>query len=97
VLDVAHYPQITYESSRVTVKSRRGQSLSLDVAGKLTIRDVTQPVEVPVQVELADEKLTARGRFEIKQTAFGIKPISVGGVVAVKDTLGLEFTVVATK
>jgi polyisoprenoid-binding protein YceI len=97
VLDVARHPKITYESAGVTLKSRRGNVLDLSVTGQLTIRDVTQPVTVPVRVELADGGLSANGHFEIKQSAFGIKPISVGGVVAVKDTLGIDFSIVATK
>lgn len=97
VLDVRRHPKITYESSSVTLKSRRGSVLELSVTGQLTIRDVTQPVTVPVRVELADSGLSANGRFEIKQSAFGIKPVSVGGVVAVKDSLGIDFTIVATK
>jgi len=97
VLDVRRHPKITYESSSVTLKSRRGSVMELSVTGQLTIRDVTQPVTVPVRVELGDRRLSANGHFEIKQSAFGIKPVSVGGVVAVKDSLGVDFTVVATK
>jgi polyisoprenoid-binding protein YceI len=97
VLDVAHHARITYESTSVTVQEHRGNRLDLVVAGQLTIRDTSQSVKVPVRVELADDTLTASGRFAIKQSAFGIKPISVGGVVAVKDTLDVEFSVSAKK
>jgi hypothetical protein len=31
----------------------------------------------------------------VKQTDYGITPVSVGGVVKVKDALNVEFTVVA--
>jgi polyisoprenoid-binding protein YceI len=97
VLDVAHHARITYESTSVKVQERRGNRLDLVVAGQLTIRDVNQPVTVPVRVELSDGGLTANGRFSIKQSAFGIKPVSVGGVVAVKDALDIEFSISATK
>jgi polyisoprenoid-binding protein YceI len=97
VLDARRYPSITYESTAVTLKSRRASVLELSVTGQLTIRDVTQPVTVPVHVELAGGRLSASGRFEIKQSAFGIKPISVAGVVAVKDALDIDFSVVATE
>jgi polyisoprenoid-binding protein YceI len=97
VLDVGRYPRITYESTRIAVKDRRGNVLELNVAGNLTIRSVTQPVTAPVRVELAEAGLSAAGRFDIKQTSFGIKPVSVGGVVAVKDTLAIEFSIVAAK
>ena len=97
VLDVRRHSKITYESRSVTLKSRRGSLLELNITGQITIRDVTQPVTVPVRVEFADSSLSANGHFEIKQSVFGIKPISVGGVVAVKDSLGIDFTIVATK
>jgi polyisoprenoid-binding protein YceI len=96
VLDVAHNPRITFESTGVTLKSRRGAVLDVIVGGALTIRGVSQTVSVPVRVEIAEGSLTATGRFAIKQSAFRIKPISVGGVVAVKDTLDIEFSVAAT-
>jgi polyisoprenoid-binding protein YceI len=96
VLDVAHHPRITFESTGVTLKSRRGTVLDVIVAGALAIRGVSQTVSVPVRVEIAEGALTATGRFTVKQSAFGIKPISVGGVVAVKDTLDIEFSVAAT-
>lgn len=97
VLDVQRFPRITFDSTGVTQTSRNGNVLELRVAGQLTIRDVAQPVTVPVRVQLADGGVTATGRFEIKQSAFGIKPVSVGGVVAVKDALDIEFSVVAAK
>jgi polyisoprenoid-binding protein YceI len=97
VLDVGRHPRITYDSTTVTVKSRRDNVLDLLVTGRLTIRDATQTVTTPVRVQLDESALTATGRFEIKQTAFGIKPVSVGGVVAVKDALEINFSVTARK
>ena len=97
VLDIARYPRITFESTGVTAKRRDGATLEVAVAGRLTIRDTTQPVTAPVHVELGGRELTANGRFAIKQTAFGIKPISVGGVVAVKDALDVAFSINARR
>jgi polyisoprenoid-binding protein YceI len=97
VLDVHRFPHITYESTAIVLKSRRDNVLELIVTGQLTIRDVTRAITVPVHVELGAEALSANGRFSMKQTAFGITPISVGGVVSVKDTLDLQFTIAATR
>jgi polyisoprenoid-binding protein YceI len=97
VLDVGRYPRITYDSTTVVVKGRRNNVLDLLVTGRLTIRDATQTVTTPVRVELDESALTATGRFEVKQTAFGIKPVSVGGVVAVKDALEITFSIAARK
>jgi polyisoprenoid-binding protein YceI len=97
VLDVAHYPQITYESTGVRIRDRRGSVLELLIVGQLTIRNTSRTINVPVHVETSDRELTARGRFAIKQSDFGIEPISIASVVAVKDTLEIEFSISARR
>ena len=97
VLGVARYPRITFESTGVTGGRPGTPALDVVVAGRLTIRDVTRPVSVPVHVQLGDHSLNANGRFSVRQTEFGIKPISVGGAVAVKDRLDITFSVAAQR
>jgi polyisoprenoid-binding protein YceI len=97
VLDVARFPRITFKSTGVNVTQNAGATLDVVVSGQLTIRDVTRPESVPVHVELAGQSLTANGRFAVKQTEFGIKPISVSGVVSVKDKLDISFSVAARR
>ena len=94
VLNVKQYPSITFDSTAV---SGRGSSSALDlqITGNLTIRGTTKPVRAATSVKIEGETLTATGKFAIKQTDFGIKPISVGGVVKVKDELAMTFTIVA--
>src|SRR3954467_7441502 len=46
VLDIAHHPQMLFQSTAMTLTSRRGDVLDLTVAGRLTIRNVTQSVTV---------------------------------------------------
>jgi polyisoprenoid-binding protein YceI len=87
VLDVKKYPTIAFESTSVSAKN--------EVAGQLTIHGVTRPVMALVVLKVDGAGLTATGRFTIKQTDFGITPISVGGVVKVKDELTITFTVAA--
>ena len=95
VLDVGRYPTIVFSSTSVSVEKRSGSAADLVIAGRLTLHGVTGSLKVPVHVELAGGTLTARGRFQVKQTDYGITPVSVGGVVKVKDALNVEFTVVA--
>jgi len=92
VLDVKTYPSITFESTSVTARGAL-PTLDLSVVGKLTIRNTTKPVTAPVAVKVDGATLTATGKFTIKQTDFGIKPISAGGVVKVKDELTITFTI----
>ena len=98
VLDVRRYPKITLESTSMSAASAKtaGATLfALTMTGKLSLHGATQPFKAPVSVRLDGATLTATGKFSIKQTDFGIKPISVAGVVNVKDALNLTFTIVA--
>jgi polyisoprenoid-binding protein YceI len=94
VLDVQRYPKITFASTDVTVTSHTGNTLEAMLTGQLTLRDVTHSITVPVTVRIDSNTLTATGRFSVKQTDHGIKPVSVGGVVSVKDAVNVTFTIV---
>jgi len=87
VLDVQRFPQITFRSSSVeTVGSQRFR-----VHGDLSLHGVT----APVTLDVTEENGSYRGHCALKQSAFGIQPISIaGGSVKVKDELKIEFTIV---
>ena len=88
VLDSEHFPVIQFRSTSIS-----GAPADLRVAGDLTLRGQTRPIEAKVQ-QIA--KGHWRGAASLKQSAFGIKPISIaGGTVKVKDELKLEFEIFA--
>ena len=88
VLDSEHFPVIQFRSTSIS-----GAPADLRAAGDLTLRGQTRPIEAKVQ-EIA--KGHWRGAATLKQSAFGIKPISIaGGTVKVKDELKLEFEIFA--
>ena len=95
VLDVEHYPTIVFQSSRVTITKSAGQAWELTVSGDFTLHGSTKPLAFPASAELSADRLTAHGQFQIKQSDYGIKPVSVAGVVKVKDELVITYTVVA--
>jgi polyisoprenoid-binding protein YceI len=99
VLDVRRYPKITLESTSVSPVSSKtpGRTTMFDVtiSGTLALHGVIQAFKAPVSVRLDGDTLTATGKLSIKQTDYGIKPISVAGVVNVKDALNITFTIVA--
>ena len=97
VLAIERYRELTFESTSVSASGGDASTGDLIVEGRLTIRGVTQPVRIPVHVVYAGESLTATGRFSVKQSAFGIKPVTVAGVVAVKDALAIRFSIVAVR
>ena len=90
VLDVEKFPEISYESTAVT---SHGEG-RWEVHGNLTLHGKKQPVAV--EVSLQDGHY--RGSASLKQTAFGITPISIaGGTVKVKDEIKIEFDIVPAK
>ena len=88
VLESTTYPEILFRSSRV-VKQGEGQ---WRVEGALTLHGATKPVTSTV-TRSGD---AYAGRITIRQTDFGIKPITaVGGTVKVKVELEIEFRIFA--
>ena len=88
VLESSRYPEIVFKSTSAT-RTAEGQ---WRVEGTLTLRGVTKPVAANV----AKKGDVYTGQAVIRQTAFGIKPISAGGgTVKVKDELGITFHIVA--
>lgn len=98
VLDAGRYPKIAFRSRRVTASGRAGAQLKLSVEGDLSLHGVVRRCVVPIVVMLSDGSLTAEGTTTIRQSDFGIKPVTAaGGTVRVKDLLDITFNLRATK
>lgn len=94
-LDARRFPSIRFASRAVTVKARSGDAFDVVMRGDLTLHGVSREVLVPVHVVVGKDGIRATGTTKVRQTAFGIKPISVAGVVNVKDEVEIVWTVVA--
>jgi polyisoprenoid-binding protein YceI len=92
VLLVSKFPKIIFESTSIELGSAANQ---LKVHGNLTIRDKTQAVVIPLTFKrLGDGTYQADGKYNFKQSSFGIKPIQLGGgTIKVKDDLESEFEI----
>lgn len=87
VLDVQQYPDITFTSTAIEPAGPTRWT----VTGRLTLHGQARVVKLPV----ARQDGHYRGTVAIKQSDFGIRPISiVGGTVRVKDELKIEFDIV---
>jgi YceI-like domain len=87
VLDVEHFPEISYRSTAIT----KAGDAHWEVRGDLNLRGKNQPVVVVVSLEGRHY----RGSAAFKQSAFGIIPIRIaGGTVKVKDEVKIEFDIV---
>jgi polyisoprenoid-binding protein YceI len=97
VLDVTRFPKITFQSRRVSVTVRTATSADVLIEGDMTLHGTMRPMAIRVAVTLdAGGRVTARGSFSLKQTEFGMVPVTaVGGAVRVKDELDIEFVLKA--
>src|SRR5262245_17840293 len=95
VLDVAQFPEIRFSSTSVSERKHENDRWEIVVAGELELHGVKRPVTVPLRVVLGPDTLTADGMVRFAQKDFGIEPVSVGGVVKVKDELEIALTIVA--
>lgn len=95
VLDVARYPRVAFRSTAVSGTAAGSGSWDIQVRGELTLHGVTRPVTIPMRVTRAGDDLKASGRATIRHTDFGMTPVSVAGVVKVKNELTLEFDITA--
>jgi polyisoprenoid-binding protein YceI len=95
VLDVTKFPEILFVSTSVKGQADGPARLKLTVAGTLTLKGRSFPVELPLEVRRVDSELEARGELELNLHDIGIEPPSVAGVVKVKDRFRLSFEIYA--
>lgn len=89
-LHAAEHPELHLELTRVAAEAED----TLRVAGELTVRGRTEPVELPVAVgRRQDGGWEFTGSFTVRQSDFGIEPESVAGVVKVADPVEIRFRV----
>ncbi|MCO4745206.1 MAG: YceI family protein [Proteobacteria bacterium] len=85
------YPEIRFQST-----SCDGVSGPVRVKGDLSMRGVTNPISLRMEVEEDGETFRATGRFETTHTAFGFKPFSnMAGAFRNLDTLSFTVDVAA--
>ena len=85
-LDVAKYPEITFESKAFKNVKTEGDTTTADVTGAFTLRGVAKELTAPVKLTYLKDKLSARvpgiqgdllvvrSTFTIKRSDFNIQP-----------------------
>lgn len=85
-LDVAKYPEITFEADSVRNVKTTGNVTTADVTGRFTLKGVTKTLTVPVTFtylkdrlkdrfpRLEGDLLVLRAKFTIRRSEFGINP-----------------------
>jgi polyisoprenoid-binding protein YceI len=96
-LDVARFPTVRFASTKVTGLGRQPDGHRIAIRGTLTLHGVTRAITVPARIEFKDDAIDASGTVTIRQTDFGIRPISKAGVVNVKDELEIRWSLVGRR
>ena len=91
VLDAARFTRIVFQSDKVSGRELPKGVFELAVSGLMEIRDHKERLNLTVRVETPGGTLVATGTAPLRQSDFGIVPVSVAGVVKVKDELSVEF------
>jgi hypothetical protein len=93
VLDASRNATITLQSERIS-----GVGPQYVASTRVTVRGRETLLEVPLQLQLEADMLTARGEFTLQQTALGLTPFSVMlGALSVADELTVRFRIVARR
>jgi hypothetical protein len=101
VLDAQRYPVVLLQ---VLGQSGGGPStvrpvslpVSLPMTLQVSLHGVTRGMPVTVRIERAGATLSASGTLPLRQSDFGITPMSVlGGAMTVADTIELRYRIVA--
>jgi polyisoprenoid-binding protein YceI len=92
------YPDITFQSTNVTAKSKGTGQYDVKITGNMTLHGVTHPVTIPAVVTLNGDTLRAVGEFSIDRDDYKVKATSAfHGLVRVNDDVKFEFDIVGRR
>jgi polyisoprenoid-binding protein YceI len=98
VLETTAYPEIVFQSTKITASKIAEGWYRLGVAGKLALHGVTNLHQVDAQLRVGEDDLRLSGDSKLLQSAYRIKRVSaLGGMITVKDELKLTFELMGSK
>lgn len=91
ILNAKQFSHVLVQSKKVT-----GKLPDPRVLVTIKIREATQEMEIPITLQKNGKQVIANGTIELKQTDFGIEPISLFlGSIQVKDTFRIKFQIIS--
>lgn len=89
------YPEIVFQSTKVTAKPAAAGQYDVQIVGNLTLHGVTRQETIPVKLSMSDNDLQGVGQFSIDRGNYKVKATSAAhGFVRVRDTVRFEFDIV---
>lgn len=96
VLEASRFPVAVYESKQITIEKQNSDQWQVQVNGELSFHSVTQNLSIDARVHNLGTMLRIAGEFPLRQSDYGIKPVSfAGGALRLKDELKFRFELVA--
>jgi polyisoprenoid-binding protein YceI len=96
VLEPNRFPTAVYESKQIRVQKDSAEQWRVHVTGELSFHGVTQSHSFDARVNYMGTMMRIAGDFPLRQSDYGIKPVSfAGGVLKSKDELKFNFEMVA--
>jgi hypothetical protein len=93
VLDTDRYPFVV-----VSVAGVDGDEGARTATVSITLHGATRAMRIPLQMSVNADDMIVSGAFAVRQTDFGIAPLSIlGGAVQVKDEVALRFRIHALR
>ncbi len=96
LLDVVHFPSVTFRSTKLEGMEAAKGIYGLSITGELTLHGVTRSTLLAMRVEVSGDTLMAISSLVVRHTDFGLTPVSVAGVVKVKNEIAIDFKIEAT-
>ncbi|MGB7624695.1 MAG: YceI family protein [Terriglobia bacterium] len=98
VLEVDRFPEIIFTSTRLTTHKISENEYEAKIEGDLQLHGVTRRETIPARLKINETELSAKGEFSLKQSDYGIKPVSAGGgTVKVKNELRFSFDIIGVR
>jgi polyisoprenoid-binding protein YceI len=95
-LDAAKYPQITFHASGATADLVGPGVYQAKLAGELYLQGIRNELTIAAQVAIRPDALRVKGSCRVRQSDYGIAPISfANGTVGIEDEVTISFDVVA--
>jgi polyisoprenoid-binding protein YceI len=96
VLRVEQFPTAEFESKDIAIQKMGSDLLLAHAIGDLSFHGVRRALPIDARVTRMGTMLRISGQFLLRQSDYGIKPVSfVGGTLKLKDELKFSFELVA--
>jgi polyisoprenoid-binding protein YceI len=98
VLEVDRFPEIIFKSTHVATRKISEGEYDAKIEGDLELHGVTRHEVIPAHLKIGEHELSAKGEFLLKQSEFGIKPVTAGGgTVKVKNEVKFSFNIIGAR